>query len=122
MNMKRTLVLLMTFVMLIGAFTPALGVFATEINNDEHNHESIEKHYVSIGDSMANGFGFTGYEQGEEGHNFFEGIGTYGDGAYPLQFEAYLKEQGYDVEHTKLALSACRGRVQYLTHPHRNGS
>ena len=65
--------------------------------------------YVSIGDSMANGYGFEGYEQDSsttDKYNFLEGKGVYGAGAYPLQFEEYLTAQGYTVKHTKLATSA----------------
>jgi len=72
--------------------------------------------YVSIGDSMANGYCFEGYEQGEEGKiNFFAGTGVYGKGAYPLQFERWLQEQGQAVDHTKLAPSAMRAEdLNYL--------
>ena len=65
--------------------------------------------YVSIGDSMANGYGFEGYEQDSsttDKYNLLTGTGVYGAGAYPLQFEEYLTEQGYNVKHTKLATSA----------------
>ena len=65
--------------------------------------------YVSIGDSMSNGYGFTGYAQDSNNRNeydFMTGKGMYGDGAYPLQFEDYLEEHGYDVNHMQLATSA----------------
>ncbi len=65
--------------------------------------------YVSIGDSMANGYGFVGYKQnssGADGYDFMSGAKMYGEGAYPLQFEEYLESKGYEVEHTKLATSA----------------
>lgn len=64
--------------------------------------------YVSIGDSMTNGYGFTGYKQGNStaGYDLLQGIGVYGEGAYPLQFEEYLTGLGYNVNHTKLATSA----------------
>lgn len=71
--------------------------------------ESSEINYVSIGDSMANGYGFAGYNQTSDDRNvydFMTGKGMYGNGAYPLQFEEYLKGQGYTVNHTKLATSA----------------
>jgi len=73
-------------------------------------------HYVSIGDSMANGYCFEGYKQGRNnGIEFFDGEGVYGEDAYPLQFEEYLKDNSYDVEHTKLALSALRAEdLNYL--------
>ena len=109
MNFKRILVLVMTFAMLLSTFAPTLGVFAENINNGAKEIESNEKHYVSIGDSMANGYGFDGYQQGNDGVNIINNQGKfYGAGAYPLQFEKHLKEQGYDVTHTKLASSALR--------------
>ena len=110
MNFKRILVLVMTFAMLLSTFAPTLGVFAENINNGAKGIESNEKHYVSIGDSMANGYGFDGYQQGNDGVNIIDNQDKfYGAGAYPLQFEKYLnKEQGYDVTHTKLASSALR--------------
>lgn len=74
---------------------------------EESQKETLN--YVSIGDSMTNGYCFTGYEQDSDDlseYNFLTGKGTYGEGAYPLQFEEYLEEQGYAVNHTKLAPSA----------------
>ena len=110
MNFKRVLVLVVVFAMLTSTFAPALGIFATEINNNTNESTSENKHYVSIGDSMTNGYGFEGYLQGETGHDFLNGVGTYGEGSYALQFESYLKEKyGADnVDHTKLAASALR--------------
>ncbi len=73
--------------------------------------------YVSLGDSMTNGYCFTGYHQGEgkEYLDFYTGKGVYGDDAYPDQFAEWLTEQGYDVEHTKLAPSAMRAEdLNYL--------
>lgn len=73
--------------------------------------------YVSIGDSMANGYCFKGYEQGNgvENIKFFDGVGVYGTDAYPLQFEEWLEGQGYGVDHTKLAVSAMRAEdLNYL--------
>jgi len=65
--------------------------------------------YVSIGDSMANGYGFEGYYQNDDSGTYYDilqGKGVYGTGAYPLQFEKHLTAQGYNVKHTKLATSA----------------
>ena len=68
-----------------------------------------EINYVSIGDSMTNGYGFEGYKQDSNDINvydFIAGKNVYGEGSYALQFEEYLKGKGYDVNHTKLAPSA----------------
>ena len=115
MNLKRILVLVMTFAMLVTTFVPALTVFAEELD-EGHTHETETKHYVSIGDSMTNGYGFEGYKQGKiDITKFIAGDGVYGQGSYALQFEDYLKAQGYDVTHTKLAASALRAEdLNYL--------
>ena len=69
--------------------------------------------YVSVGDSMTNGYGFVGYNQDGDhntGYDFIAGKGVYGEGSYALQFEKYLAELYKDrgVKHTKLALSSLR--------------
>ena len=69
-----------------------------------------EINYVSIGDSMTNGYGFEGYEQNSDDrtlYDFVAGKNVYGNGSYALQFEEYLKKEnpGATVSHTKLAPS-----------------
>lgn len=94
--------MLLVLCMVIGFF-PA-SVFATD---GDTGVETI--HYVSLGDSMTNGYGFADYHQDSDElsvYNFLTGEGMYGDGAYPLQFEQYLTDLGYNVDHTKLATSA----------------
>ena len=66
------------------------------------------KNYVSIGDSMANGYGLIGYEQTSDDRNVYDlmtGEGMYGEGAYPDQVEEHLKSVYRDVEHVRLATS-----------------
>lgn len=101
-NLSRVLrsgvALLLVFCMVAG-FVPTMA-FATEA--DKIN-------YVSIGDSMANGYGFVGYNQtsnDRDAYDIMTGEGMYGVDAYPIQFENYLANLGYDVNHTKLATSA----------------
>lgn len=89
------------------AFVMMFSTCGTVFAEGGDNKETIK--YVSIGDSMANGYGFVGYNQTSDDRNvydFMTGEGMYGKGAYPIQFEEYLTEQGYGVEHTKLATSA----------------
>ena len=89
------------------AFVMMFSTCGTVFAQDGGDKETIK--YVSLGDSMTNGYGFVGYNQTSDDRNvydFMTGKGMYGNGAYPLQFEEYLTEQGYDVEHTKLATSA----------------
>lgn len=100
-RMFRSGISLLLAVCMVVGMMPGVA-FAEEAEKEPLN-------YVSIGDSMANGYGFVGYEQDSNDrskYDFMTGHGMYGLGAYPLQFEAYLEEQGYDVTHTKLATSA----------------
>lgn len=112
-NLSRMLrsgvALLLAFCMIAG-FVPTVA-FAAE------TEETIN--YVSIGDSMTNGYGFVGYNQDEHtsGYDFLSGNGVYGENAYPDQFADKLAElnPGYTVDHTKLALSALRvENLRYL--------
>lgn len=81
---------LLAFCMLASMFT---GVaFASEPET---------KKYVSLGDSMTNGYGLEGYD-----HN--SGVADYGTGAYPNQFAENLKKLGYKVDHAQLAMSGIR--------------
>ena len=115
MKIKKILVLVMTFAMLLSAFAPTLGVFAEAGHDHDENGANGTLNYVSIGDSMTNGYGFEGYEQGKtnpDNHmsldRFVAGEGVYGEGSYALQFADYLQSLGYDINHTKLAVSALR--------------
>ena len=101
--------------MLFSIFAPTiLAASDLEITSNE-NAETVEPgskgelNYVSVGDSMTNGYCFDGYEQGDYSYaDFKAGNGVYGKDAYPLQFEKDLENKGYTVNHTKLALSALR--------------
>ena len=75
-----------------------------------------EINYVSLGDSMTNGYCFTGYEQGTGSNNILTGEGMYGNDAYPNLFAAWLEETtGKTVNHSKLAVSAMRAEdLNYL--------
>ena len=106
--MKRTFKkLLRTGMSLVLVASMMVGMCATAFAE-----ESPEKiNYVSLGDSMANGYCFEDYAQGSsdadhDKYDFLTGKYMYGEGAYPLQFEAYLNSLGYTVNHTKLAPSA----------------
>ena len=75
-----------------------------------------EINYVSLGDSMTNGYCFTGYEQGNDTNDIASGDGMYGDTAYPNQFASWLEtETGKKVHHFKGAVSAMRAEeLNYL--------
>ena len=74
--------------------------------------------YVSLGDSMTNGYCFTGYDQGNiTPEQFLKGENVYGNAAYPNAFAKYLAElnPGKTVKHSKLAVSAMRAEdLNYL--------
>ena len=105
MNMKRTLVLFLTLVMLLSAFGPTLNVFAEALHNHaEGDDTKTTINYVSLGDSMTNGIGMGGYDS--TGHNGYLEIAPE---SYPAQFADWLKgETGKDVNLTQLATSAAR--------------
>ena len=115
---KKVLSVLLAAVLLLGVTVPVGGV-ADWIRRDRGWDDKDVIRYVSVGDSMTNGYGFCGYlqdehdaffnESGETEYDFFRGQGVYGEGSYALQFEDWLRETtGAEVEHTKLALSAQR--------------
>ena len=116
MNMKRTLVLFLTLVMLVSAFTPALNVFAN--TNDENDDTKTKLNYVSLGDSMTNGIGMDGYDstvnekpEGYEGNqnNGHNGYLEIAPDSYPAKIQAWLESyKNADVELTQLATSAVR--------------
>ncbi len=109
MNLKKfglkVLSVAIAVVMLVSVCAPA--ILATTEYVEENNKEI---NYVSIGDSMTNGYGFVGYNQDQHvaEYDFFNDVNVYGEGSYALQFENWLEEQGNTVNHTKLALSGLR--------------
>ncbi len=58
--------------------------------------------YVSLGDSMTNGYGM------EEGYMHNSGVEDYGKEAYPNQFADWLTGKGFTVDHAQLAMSGIR--------------
>lgn len=101
--------MVMVFAMMFGMSATTISALANDIATISEENTDKKLNYVSIGDSMANGYGFTGYEQGSDDLDFIGGgEGVYGKDSYPMLFEKYLEDKGYDVEHTKLASSALR--------------
>ena len=109
---RAALSLLLAFSLLLGMSANGLaalmeGTRTSGVPGEDSTGKTLN--YVSIGDSMTNGYGFEGYEQCNATNNnydFIAGKNVYGEGSYALQFEEYLKGKGYDVNHTKLAPSA----------------
>ena len=123
MNFKKmsakALSVFMCLIMLFSVVAPAVS--ATGSNDTA---EKPVFNYVSLGDSMTNGYGSDGYAQG--GHNggldidgdgegdgydvLDQGeVGHYGKDSYANKFADYLS-LAYDVKHTKLATSAMLSR------------
>ena len=91
--LRSALALLLAFSMVVG-YVPA-AVFA-----QEKSAEPIK--YVSLGDSMTNGYGLKGYDA-------TAGVEDYGEVAYPNQFAKELAEiYNCSVDHAQLAMSGIR--------------
>ena len=108
MNFKKmsakALSVFLSLLMIFSICAPAAMAAA-----DEHEHaEKPNLNYVSLGDSMSNGYGLPKYAMDQK-YDIFANKTPYGEGAYTLQFEKYL-EGAYDVNHSKLALSAMLSR------------
>jgi hypothetical protein len=76
-KLRSCVAMILTICMVVGVF-PVTAFAANENIN-----------YVSIDDSMANGYGLTGYHQDSKDrglYDFMTGNGMYGQRAYPLQF------------------------------------
>ena len=96
--LKKGTSLMLTFAMLMGLCSTG---FATGETKEPLN-------YVSLGDSMTNGFCFDGYRQSDITIDEFKaGEGVYGEESYANQFAEHLGKT-YDVNHAKLAVSALR--------------
>lgn len=90
--LKSSTSLMLVFAMLMGLCATAFAAGETESN---------ELNYVSLGDSMANGYGLDGYED-EDGNNVNGFLREVAD-AYPALFADEI-----DAELTQLAISAMR--------------
>ena len=102
MRMKKVLAFVMAMLVAISALP--LTVLASEIEHaDDHEHKTIDGvvNYVSLGDSMTNGYGMEGYD-----HN--SGVEDYADNAYPNQFADLLQVIYGEVNHAQLAMSGIR--------------
>ena len=104
----KALSVFMSLIMLFSIVAPAVS--AIDADHD-HVTEKPEFNYVSLGDSMSNGYGMDNYGQSGYFDIFADGeVGHYGDHAYTTQFADYLALCGFDVNHSKLAASAMLSR------------
>ena len=111
MNFKKmsakALSVFMSLIMLFSVFAPAVSAI-----DADHNHatEKPDFNYVSLGDSMSNGYGMDNYAQNGYFDIFADReVGHYGDHAYTSQFAEYLSSV-YNVNHIELAVSAMLSR------------
>lgn len=95
-NLWRSVIsIVLTFVLVFGSVATAFA--GTGGTNTATN--TIK--YVSLGDSMTNGYGLAGYDN--------QGYHQYGHVAYPNQLAEWIeKETGKKVEHNQLAISGMR--------------
>lgn len=94
-KLERVLSMLMALVLMIGMTIPTVSAVGAEVGK-----ETIK--YVSLGDSMTNGYGLTGY-------NGNTGVLDYGEESYTNLFADWLSNTtGSEVEHAQLAMSAMR--------------
>ena len=102
MNFKKmsakALSVFMSLLMLFSVFAPAVSAIS---HDHDHATEMPDLNYVSLGDSMSNGYGMDNYGQSEYFDIFAQGeVGHYGDHAYTSQFAEYLtREMG--IPHVK---------------------
>jgi len=71
--------------------------------SDAGDKETIR--YVSLGDSMTNGYGLTGFYQNEkDAHGFLVSV----EGTYPSLLKDYLEGRNYEVDSSQLAIASMR--------------
>ncbi|MBQ5842722.1 MAG: hypothetical protein IIW63_06195 [Clostridia bacterium] len=83
---KKATALIMTLCMVFGVCSTALN-FVVFAEGDQ------KLNYVSLGDSMTNGYGM------DVGYLHNSGVEDYGKEAYPNQFATWLEGEGYTVDH-----------------------
>ena len=101
--MKKAILKVLCFaVSLVMMFGVCAPVISAMVASEEETGSPAYINYVSLGDSMTNGYGLEGYN----GNN---GVADYGDASYANQFAEWLGEtKGCEVNHAQLAMSAMR--------------
>ncbi|MBQ8383223.1 MAG: hypothetical protein IJX47_08475, partial [Clostridia bacterium] len=99
-KLSSALSLILAFALMIGAVP--LTVFAQN-SGQGTSTPALDKtiNYVSLGDSMTNGYGLYGYHGNT-------GVEDYGNDSYANQFAKWLAMDGATVSHAQLAMSAMR--------------
>ena len=97
--LTKVLAVAIVMIMMLGVCAPVAS--AAWVHHD-HEHTKDEINYVSLGDSMTNGYGLPGYDGNT-------GLEDYGDGSYANLFAEWLEETyGITVDHAQLAMSGMR--------------
>ena len=99
MNFKKVLSVFLSLILVFSLCAPAVSAAIAD-----HEHKEVVN-YVSLGDSMTNGYGIEGYNQSTPYGDLSKV--EYGKDSYAIAFENYLKSiyGEKNVNHTKLALS-----------------
>lgn len=92
---RSALAVLLAFCLMFSTVGTALAA-GTAGGNDPETGKVSKKNYVSLGDSMTNGYGLPGYDGNT-------GVEDYGYGSYANQFAEH-----YGFNHAQLAMSAMR--------------
>ena len=96
----KLLSVVMTLAMMLGVCAPMVA--ATGDDAHDHTEKKDNLNYVSLGDSMSNGYGLPGYELNS-------GVEDYGDKSYANLFADWLEENvANNVDHAQLAMSGIR--------------
>ncbi len=101
---EKLLALLLVLSMLVSVMPSAFAADSPVAAIGSTTYETFAKaklNYVSLGDSMTNGYGLPGYELNS-------GVEDYGEDAYPNQFANWLVENVSAVNHAQLAMSGMR--------------
>ena len=98
----KVLAVAIVMIMMLSVCAPIVSAASWEHDGHTHETEKDELVYVSLGDSMTNGYGLPGYDAEA-------GVYDYGNESYANQFAKWLSEEhGVEVDHRQLAMSAMR--------------
>ena len=96
----KVLAVAIAMIMMLSVCAPMVA--ATGDDAHDHAEKKDNLNYVSLGDSMSNGYGLPGYELNS-------GVEDYGDKSYANLFADWLEENvANNVDHAQLAMSGIR--------------
>lgn len=115
MSGKSAKAFLLISCMLVCAMSPVITTWNDDSSVDA---DGVALNYVSLGDSMTNGFGMADYYIGTDNHYGFEVKSPNSLDTYPVRFAEYLTDEGFSVNHNALAVSGFRSaELRYLIDP-----